>query len=134
MSNVLTDPIGDMLTRIRNSYKARHGEVVVPHSKIKPELAKVLVKAKFLKSVEITKKDGFDQLVLDLKYKEGKKPSVTQLVRVSKPSRHLYVKYTKIKPVFSGLGIQIISTSKGLMTGREARKAKMGGEIICKVW
>ena len=130
---MISDPIGDMLTRIRNGYQARHGEVKLPYSKIKKELAEVLVKAGFLKAVEVEKGQP-NQLVLDLKYKEGKKPALSNLERISKPSRHLYLKATEIKPVFSGLGIAVISTSRGLMTGRAAKKLNLGGEIICRIW
>lgn len=130
---MISDPIGDMLTRIRNSYQARHGEVKLPFSKVKEELAKVLTEAGFLKGVRVEEGNP-KQLVLDLKYREGKKPVITNLERVSKPSRHLYLRASEIKPVLSGLGAVIISTSKGLMVGQEARKKNLGGEIICRVW
>lgn len=130
---MISDPIGDMLARIKNGYQARHGEIRLPYSGIKHELAKVLVEEGFLKSVTV-EENGHKELILDLKYQEGKKPAIEDLVRVSKPSRHLYVKATEIKPVFSGLGIKIVSTSKGLMTGKKARKQNLGGEVICHVW
>ena len=130
---MISDPIGDMLTRIRNSYQARHGEVRLPHSKVKKELARVLVEEGFLRSVEVEKGTP-NQLVLDLKYREGKQPAVTNIQRVSKPSRHLYTRANEIRSVLSGLGIVVISTSKGLMTGQQARKKNLGGEVVCRVW
>ncbi len=130
---MVSDPIGDMLARISNGYQARHGEVRLPYSNIKHRLASLLVEEGFLKGVEVDK-TNHPELVVDLKYQEGKKPAVEKMVRVSRPSRHLYVRWNEIKPVLSGLGTEVISTSKGLMTGRQARRKKLGGEIICRVW
>jgi small subunit ribosomal protein S8 len=128
----MTDPIGDLLTRIRNGYLASHSEVEVPYSKIKNQLAEIFVSQGYLekaKSAGGKKK----KLVLVLKYL-GKKPAVTKIKRISKPGRRIYLKAKEIRPVLSGLGTIILTTPAGLMTGQEARKKKLGGEVICCIW
>lgn len=128
----MTDPIADLLTRIRNALMRSKETVNAPYSKLKHELAKLLVKEGFLSSVRKVKKD-FDELEITLKYFE-EEPVIKELVRESKPGLRKYLSYKEIKPHKGGLGIKIITTSKGLMTDREAIKKQMGGEVICKVF
>ena len=128
----MTDPISDLLTRIRNALMRSKETVNAPYSKLKHELAKLLVKEGFLSSVKKVKKD-FDELEITLKYFE-EEPVIKELVRESKPGLRKYLSYKEIKPHKGGLGIKIITTSKGLMTDREAIKKQMGGEVICKVF
>lgn len=128
----MSDPIGDMITRIRNSYLVGHQEVSLPYSKVKENIAQILLKKGFLKKVAVEGKK-LKMLVLTLKYK-GKEPTLTHIERISRPGRRIYVGAKKIQSVLSGLGINIFSTSAGIMTGREAKQKKLGGEIICRVW
>jgi len=136
----MTDPIADMLTRIRNALAVGKKEVVFPFSKIKFEIGKILENEGFIKKIEkipanLNQKEGkFEQLKVDLKYLDNKDPAIRNLKRVSKPGQRIYVKKDQLPKVLGGLGIAIISTSKGLMTDKEARKRKLGGEIICEIW
>ena len=130
----MTDFIADMLTRIRNGHLARKEQVVLPYSKIKEAIAKIMVKAGYLEKSERQKtKDKRQNLELTLKY-DGKDPAITEIRRVSKPSVKVYQKAKQLRSVNTGLGIKIVSTSAGLMTGREARKKNLGGEVICEMW
>lgn len=126
---MVSDPIGDMLIRIRNGYLAQKNRVQIPYSGFKEKLAQVLVREGFLKEV---KKEDRD-LVLKLKYFQGQ-PVVQGLKRVSKPGRRVYKKAREVKPAQSGLGRAIISSGQGLITDQEARKKKLGGEVICQIW
>lgn len=128
----MSDPIGDLLIRIKNGYMARKSLVEAPWSKILEETARVLVACGYLKGVKVTE-DKFKTLTLSLKYKDGK-PALNNVKRVSKPGVRRYIKAGEIKPVINGLGIAIISTSKGLMIGQEARKQNLGGEILAEIW
>ena len=128
----MTDPIADLLTRIRNALMRSKETVNAPYSKLKHELAKLLVKEGFLSSVKKVKKD-FDELEITLKYFE-EEPVIKELVRESRPGLRKYLSYKEIKPYKGGLGLKIFTTSKGLMTDREAIKKQMGGEVICKVF
>jgi len=139
---MINDPIADFLIRIKNGYLAKKTEVSVPYSKIKENLGKILVEEGYLEKLKIPacpagrrnpKSEIRKNLVLTLKY-EKKKPALTDVQRVSKPGLRIYVDKTKIPKVLGGLGITIISTPKGLMTDKEARKKGLGGEVICKVW
>lgn len=126
------DPISDMLTSIRNAIAVKKSTVFVPFSKLKYEIAKLLEKEGF---VEKIRKKGKKRVFIeiDLKYsQEG--PVIQGIKRISKPGQRIYLPYTKIKKVKAGYGIAIISTSRGLMTDREAKKRKLGGEIICEIW
>ena len=130
----VTDPIADMLTRIRNASAARHKELSLPSSKVKREIARILAEEGFIESFD-TEPDGVqEKLTLRLKYVEGRTPVVTGLKRISKPGLRVYAKSTEIPRVLGGLGISVLSTSQGLMTDREARKRRVGGEILCYVW
>lgn len=130
------DPIADMLTRIRNANQRYHKEVKLPASKLKAELARVLEEEGFIKRYEIWEDDGKRALVLQLKYKgkRNKERVITGLERVSKLSRRVYVGNREIPRVLDGLGVVILSTPQGIMTGREARERGIGGEVLCKVW
>lgn len=129
-----TDPIADMLTRIRNATMVQHKQVVVPASKLKLSLAQILKAEGFIDSFAVTDEKPQSNLVLRLKYTGRGEPVITGLERVSKPGKRVYTGYSTIPWVRSGLGVNVISTPKGLMTGREARRAKLGGEIVCNVW
>lgn len=126
------DPIADMLTRIRNAAMAKKKEVLAPYSKIKFEIAKILEKEHFLSSVEIVD-EGSKMLKFGLKYVDGK-PAITSIQRISTVGRRMYMKYEDIRPVLSGFGIMVLSTSRGIMTGKNARRTKVGGEVICEVY
>ena len=130
----VTDPIADMLTRIRNASRARHAEVLVPASKLKTEMAQILVREGFVASVEETRTVPENFLKITLKYVDGKVPVVSGLKRISKPGLRVYAGKTEIPRVLGGLGIVILSTSKGIMTGAQAHKAQLGGEILAYVW
>ncbi|NCF75125.1 MAG: 30S ribosomal protein S8 [Xanthomonadaceae bacterium] len=125
----MTDPIADMLTRIRNSLAAKKTKVVIPMSKIKLELAKILEKGGWIE--KFSKIDN--NIIITLKYENGE-PAISSLKRISKPGCRIYSKYKDLKMVLDGLGISIISTPKGLMTNKESRKRKIGGEILCEIY
>lgn len=130
----LSDPIGDMLTRIRNASNAKHDSVSMPTSKIKKEIAKILTEEGYVSGFEEVKGDSFDLLKIDLKYKRDKQQAITGIRRISKPGLRVYVRSDQIPKVLSGLGESIISSSKGVMTGKKAQKDKVGGEVICYIW
>jgi len=135
----VSDPIADMLTRIRNAVMAGQPLTAMPSSKIKVDIAKILKTEGFVKDFEVVDGDRPGQKVLrvSLKYigeRRERRPVLTGLERVSKPGRRIYTGKKDIPWVLSGMGIAILSTSKGVMTGREARKTGVGGEVVCKVW
>jgi small subunit ribosomal protein S8 len=130
----MTDPIADMLTRIRNAIMASYDEVGLPSSKMKVNIAKILKYEGYIRNYKIIKGEPQDRLVIYLKYGEDKNPVISGLRRVSKPSCRIYARCKRIPRALNGLGINIVSTSKGVMTDREARKMGVGGEIICSVW
>ena len=130
----MTDPIADMLTRIRNAILARHDFVLVPASKMKLSIAKILKDEGFVRDYEVLKGKPQRMLKIYLKYTDKKEPMVTGLKRVSKPGLRVYVQQTEIPRVYGGLGIAILSTPKGVMTGQEAWRHKVGGELLCFVW
>ena len=131
---MVTDPIADMLTRIRNACMVRHTQVVMPSSKIKVEIAKILAHEGFIGGYTVIEEKPQAKLALALKYTGRGKSVITGLDRISKPGRRVYTSYKDIPWVRSGLGISIVSTPLGLMTGRKARRTKIGGELICNVW
>ena len=131
---MVTDPIADMLTRIRNANQMRYKEVEVPASKIKNEIARILKQEGFISDFKVKKNNIQDILVLVLKYGEKKERVITGLKRISKPGLRVYAKAEEIPSVLSGLGIAIISTSKGMMTDKEARKESLGGEVLAYIW
>jgi len=128
------DPIADMLTSIRNAQAARKETVSVPYSKIKMEIAKVLAKEKFIKEADHKGKKVNKIIDIVLNYDSLNRPTITRLKRVSKPSRRIYSPYSKIKKIRQGFGSQILSTPKGILSGKEARREKIGGEVICEVY
>jgi len=130
---MVTDPIADMLTRIRNAQAVAHKTVVVPFSKLKLNLAQILVKEGLIKKATPQGRKTKRIIEIELKYQKGQ-PIISVLKRISKPGRRLYIKKSEIRPVRQGFGLAIISTPKGLMTGIEAKKKGLGGEVICEIW
>jgi small subunit ribosomal protein S8 len=130
----MTDPISDMLTRIRNAGRRRHVDVRMPASRLKAEVARVLQQEGFIKGVKQIAGEGHPQLQVQLRYQEGELPMITGLRRVSKPGHRVYSRHTQIPSVMRGMGIAIVSTPKGVMTGAEARKQGVGGEVLCYIW
>lgn len=130
---MLTDPISDMLTRIRNASKVKKAHVDIPVSKIKFSIAKILETEGFVGKVTQMQDGNFPVMRIELKYNNNQ-PAITSIDRVSKPGRRIYAKVDELKPVRSGLGISILSTPNGLMTNNEARKRRLGGEVICEVF
>lgn len=129
----VTDPIADMLTRIRNAIMAGHDAVLVPSSKMKLSIAKILREQGFIDRYEVLKGKPESMIKVHLKYADDQ-PSILGLERVSKPGLRVYVESRKIPRVYGGLGVAIVSTSKGIMTGQEAWRQHLGGEILCYVW
>jgi small subunit ribosomal protein S8 len=134
-----SDPISDMLTRIRNGVMAGHSQVAMPNSKIKVEIAKILKEEGFIENFEVAdgERAGFKVLRIKIKYvgeRRERRPVISGLERVSKPGRRIYTKKQDIPWVLSGIGVAILSTPKGVMTGQRARQLGVGGEILCKVW
>lgn len=130
----MSDPIADMLTRIRNAEKAKFNSVDIPGSKLKTELAKVLKNEGFIKNYKFVKDSKQGVLRVYLKYGQGQSNVIMGIERFSKPGRRVYVKAKDIKPILNGMGISILSTSKGIMTDKKARHENVGGEILCNVW
>jgi small subunit ribosomal protein S8 len=132
---MMTDPIADLLTRIRNGSMARHDRVELPHSRLKESVAVVLKSEGYLDDVRVS--EGADErktLTLVLRYGRDRQSAIDGLRRVSTPGRRVYVRHDRIDRVCSGMGISILSTSRGVMTDREARKQRVGGELLCEVW
>jgi len=132
----MSDPIADMLTRIRNAATSRHEKVDIPSSKLKVAIAGVLKDEGFIRDYEISTEEDAVQsdLSVRLSYDSSNKPVITGLKRVSRPGLRVYVQRREVPRVFGGLGVAIISTSQGIMTGQEARRRQVGGEILCYVW
>ncbi|MGE5309954.1 MAG: 30S ribosomal protein S8 [Sphaerimonospora mesophila] len=133
MSLQSTDPIADLLTRIRNAIAVGKNEVRLPSSKLKATVAKELVRAGYLVDVKTEKQSPRDELVIIIA-RDGENPTITEIARVSKPGRRVYASANDIPRVKSGRGVMLVSTSKGVMTGSEAFKQRLGGELICKVY
>jgi small subunit ribosomal protein S8 len=133
---MMTDPIADMLTRIRNAGLARHDRTEVPASRLKEAVALILKSEGFITDVRPSEGegDGTKKLTIVLKYGRDRQSAIDGVRRVSRPGRRVYVRHDRIPRVLSGLGISILSTSRGLMSDREARRQKIGGELICEVW
>ncbi len=131
---MVTDPIADMLTRIRNACLVQHPQVVMPASTLKTNIAKILVEEGFVAGYQVTDEKPQPNLVVKLKYTGKGSPVIHGLERVSRPGRRVYAGYKEIPWVRSGLGVSIVSTPSGVMTGRQARRARVGGEILCNVW
>lgn len=131
---MMTDPIADMLTRIRNASNAKHDSVDVPASNIKKELAQILLNEGFVKGFDVIDDAKQGIIRVDLKFGKQNEKVISGIKRISKPGLRVYVKHDEIPRVLGGLGIVILSTSKGIMTDKVARKEKIGGEVICYVW
>jgi small subunit ribosomal protein S8 len=130
-----TDPIADMLARIRNAAMAHHGSTRMPASNIKSAIAEILKREGFISDFRVDKNDeGQETLTVVLKYADSRRAAFAGLKRVSRPGRRVYVGYQDIPRVLSGLGMSILSTSSGVITDREARSRKIGGELLCEVW
>ncbi len=130
----VSDPVADFLTCIRNAIQAKHRKVDVPSSKMKSELAKVLLRERFINNFKVIEDTKQGVLRVYLKYTGDDVPVISGLKRVSKPGRRLYVGKDRVPRVMGGLGVSVVSTSRGLMTDREAREAGLGGELVCQVW
>ena len=130
----VTDPIADMLTRIRNALMVRHDSVVVPASKMKLALAKILKEEGFITDYEVINRKPHRDIKLQLRYLDNTKPAISGLKRVSKPGLRIYVQKKEIPRVYGGLGIAIVSTSSGVKTGQQAWRQGSGGELLCYVW
>ena len=133
----MSDPIADMLTRIRNALMREHATVSIPHSKLKEEIARVLVEEGFVESFQVLPEVPRPALLLKLKYvgdRRHRQSVITDLERVSKPGRRIYVGRDDIPWVLNGMGIAVLTTSRGVMTGQRARRVGVGGEVLCKVW
>lgn len=133
----MTDPISDLFIRIKNAYLVSHSQVLLPYSRMKFDIAKILKNSGYIsnfeKKTKKIKKTEHDYILLTLKYSDGF-PAMTDVKIISKPSRRMYAGVKNIKPVRSGHGISIISTSKGIMDSRQAKKDRLGGEVVCEVW
>ena len=129
----MTDPIADMLTRVRNALSVKKNDVVVPFSKIKIEIIKILLKEGFIGSYQVTE-EKYPQIKVMLKYQTGAQPAIESLKRISKPGRRVYAAKDNLPKVLNNLGVAILSTSEGIMTNREAWKRKIGGEVLCEIY
>jgi small subunit ribosomal protein S8 len=130
----LTDPVADMLTRIRNALGARHQKVDVPASKLKLEIARILKEEGYVSNFKATEEEGHRVIRIYLKYDNNNDAVISNVARVSRPGCRVYVRRTEIPRVLGGLGINILTTPRGVMTGRQARKQGLGGELLCEVW
>ncbi len=128
-----TDPIADMLTRIRNAMTARHPKVDVPASKLKTEIARILKEEGYILNYKVAEEGAKKVIKIYLKYQANNKPVISELTRVSRPGCRVYMAHTEIPQVLGGLGINILTTPRGVMTGRDARKQHVGGELLCQV-
>jgi small subunit ribosomal protein S8 len=130
----MTDPIADMLTRIRNANNAKKDKVEIPASKTKAEIARILNREGYIRKFEIVRNDKFDVLVVHLKYGQDRRATISGIKRISTPGLRVYAKKDGMPRVLGGLGIAILSTSRGVMTEKEAKAQGVGGEVLCYVW
>ncbi len=130
----LTDPVADMLARIRNAIRARHQKVDVPASKLKLEIARILKDEGYVSNFKATEEEGHKVIRIYLKYDNNSEAAISNLARISRPGCRVYVRRTEIPRVLGGLGINIMTTPRGVMTGRQARKQGLGGEVLCEIW
>jgi small subunit ribosomal protein S8 len=131
---MLTDPIADMLTRIRNANKALHENTVMPTSRLKEDIARLLKEEGYITDFRVQRGDSFDSLVIDLKYGRNRERIITDLRRISKPGRRVYARKDRLPRVLGGMGTAILSTSRGVMTSRNAEQEGVGGEVVCFIW
>ena len=130
----VTDPIADLLTRTRNANQMRYNEVVIPSSNIKLAIVKILKNEGYIENYKVEKNEVQDNIIVTLKYGKNKERVISGLKRISKPGLRVYAKAEEVPMVLNGLGISIVSTSKGIMTGKEARKENLGGEVLAYIW
>ncbi len=130
----MTDPIADMLSRIRNASQAMHDDVLIPNSKIKQNIARILLEEGFIEGVEVVEDSGHSAIKVSLRYSTERERAIAGIRRISKPGRRVYRGAGELPRVLGGLGVAIVSTSQGVMTDKEARRAKVGGEILAYVW
>ena len=131
---MLTDPVADMLTRIRNANKALHESAVMPNSRIKEQIARLLKEEGYISDYRVEQSEPYNKLVIQLKYGRNRERVITDLKRVSKPGRRIYARKDRMPKVLGGMGTAILSTSSGMMTSRTAQQRGVGGEVVCFVW
>ena len=131
---MMTDPVADMLTRIRNSNRALHETAEMPSSRLKVEIARLLKDEGYVKDYRVVKGETFDTLVVELKFGQNRERVITDLKRVSKPGRRIYARKDRLPRVLGGMGTALLSTSRGVVTSRQAQELGVGGEVICFVW
>jgi small subunit ribosomal protein S8 len=131
---MLTDPIADMLSRIRNANKALHDTTTMPTSRMKEEIARILKEEGYIRDFRVEKGESYDTLVVELKFGRNRERALTDLKRVSKPGRRVYARKDRLPRVLGGMGVAILSTSTGLVTGRTAQERGIGGEVVCFIW
>jgi small subunit ribosomal protein S8 len=131
---MLTDPVGDMLARLKNANKALHETATMPASRMKEEIARLLKEEGYIKDYRIEKGESFDTLVIELKFGRNRERIITDLRRVSKPGRRVYANKDRLPRVLGGMGVAIMSTSTGIVTSRRAQELGVGGEVVCFVW
>jgi small subunit ribosomal protein S8 len=134
MGVLIADPLSDMLARIRNALMARKERVEMPYSRLKAEVARVLTEEGFVRGWRVEPAEPVARLVVELKYGPGREPAIAGLKPVSKPGRRVYARVEELPRVMAGLGVAILSTSRGIMTDRQARRERVGGEVLCYVW
>ena len=131
---MLTDPVADMLARIRNANKALHERVEMPTSRLKEQIARILKEEGYIRDFRVQKGESFDTLVVELKFGRNRERVITGLKRISKPGRRVYARKDRLPRVLGGMGVAILSTSNGLVTGRTAEEKGIGGEVVCFIW
>ena len=131
---MMTDPVADMLTRIRNANKALQETVAMPTSRMKSEIARLLMEEGYIRDFHVEKGESFDTLVVELKFGRNRERVITDLKRISKPGRRVYARKDRLPRVLGGMGTAILSTSTGLVTSRKAQELGVGGEVVCFVW
>ena len=131
---MLTDPVGDMLARLKNANKALHEKAEMPSSRMKEEIARLLKEEGYIKDFRVEKGEAFDTLVIELKFGRNRERVITDLRRVSKPGRRVYANKDRLPRVLGGMGVAIMSTSTGLVTSRRAQELGVGGEVVCFIW
>ena len=131
---MMTDPVADMLARIRNANKALHATTTMPTSRLKEGIARILKEEGYIRDFRVEKGESFDSLVIELKYGRGRERVITDLKRVSKPGRRVYARKDRLPRVLGGMGVAILSTSNGLVTARTAEQRGIGGEVLCFIW
>jgi len=131
---MISDPISDMLTRVRNALQARHPKVDVPSSKLKMELSRILKEEGYILNFKLVEEGPAKTIRLYLKYTAANEPVISKIERISKPGCRIYAGSKEIPKVLGGLGVNVLTTSRGVMTGADARKAGVGGEVLCRIW